>query len=74
MGSKSKKATTPGKRVHQDKTRTGTGIYHPSARPMEVVEDAHGDWWLCDKGVNTHRNFLDQGCWRCGERAFTRDD
>jgi hypothetical protein len=52
----------------------GGGIYHPSARPMEVVKDEHGDWWLCDKGVDRRRDPAQQGCWRCGERAFTRND
>jgi hypothetical protein len=33
-------------------TPLGSGIYHPSARPMEVAKDDRGDWWLCDKGVD----------------------
>ena len=52
----------------------GSGIYHPSARPMEVVKARQGDWWLCDKGVDVRRDLEQQGCWRCGEHAFTRDD
>jgi len=52
----------------------GSGIVHPSARPMEVVQDTHGEWWLCDKGVNRRRDLSEQGCWRCGDRAFTRND
>jgi hypothetical protein len=41
---------------------------------MEVVKDNKGDWWLCDKGVDLRGNLEQQGCWRCGERAFTRND
>ncbi len=52
----------------------GSGIYHPSARPMQVVKDYKGDWWLCDKGVDPRRGLEEQGCWRCGEHAFTRND
>lgn len=55
-------------------TPLGSGIYHPSARPMEVLKDGTGDWWLCDKGVDPRRDLEEQDCWRCGERAFTRND
>ncbi len=54
--------------------RLGSGIIHPSARPLEVVKGAHDEWWLCDKGVDRRRDLAQQGCWRCGERAFTRND
>ncbi len=52
----------------------GSGIIHPSARPMEVVKDERDEWWLCDKGVDRRRDLARQGCWRCGEHAFTRND
>jgi len=55
-------------------TPLGSGIQHTSARPMEVVKDDRGDWWLCDEGVDTRRDLEGQGCWGCGERAFTRND
>jgi hypothetical protein len=32
--------------------KLGLGICHPSPRPMEVVKDGKGEWWLCDKGVH----------------------
>jgi hypothetical protein len=59
---------------YQDRPQVGHGIYHPSARPMEVIKDDQGVFWLCDKGVDTHHNLSEQGCWRCGDLAFTRDD
>ena len=54
--------------------KLGSGVFHPSARPMEVVKDDKGEWWLCDSGVDRLRDLVGQGCWRCGERAFTRND
>jgi hypothetical protein len=74
MDSTTKNVTAAGRDTYHFQTQVGHGIYHPSARPMEVVKDDHGEWWLCDKGVDTHHNLLKQGCWRCGELAFTRDD
>lgn len=47
---------------------------HQAARPMEVIKDKEGELWLCDKGVDKSRDLRAQGCWRCGEVAFTRDD
>ncbi len=46
---------------------------HP-ARPMEVVFEEGGNHWLCDKGVDPDRDLAEQGCWRCGDFAFTRQD
>jgi hypothetical protein len=46
---------------------------HP-ARPMEVVFDKAGDHWLCDKGVDPKGDLASQGCWRCGDFPFTRQD
>ena len=46
---------------------------HP-ARPMEVVFDEAGNHWLCDKGVNPRGDLRSQGCWRCGEFQFTRQN
>ena len=54
--------------------KLGSGVYHPGARPMKVVKDAKGELWLCDKDVDPERNLPSQGCWRCGGRAFTRND
>lgn len=52
----------------------GSGIYHPGARPLEVVKDNNGELWLCDKGVDRRCGLEQQGCWRCGDLAFTRND
>ncbi len=74
--------TVPGERkkaamsatAKEETPKLGTGIYHPSARPMEVVKDDKGKWWLCDKGVDRSHDLEKQGCWPCGGRAFTRND
>ncbi len=47
---------------------------HVAARPMKVVVDEEGSPWLCDDDVDPHRNLASQGCWRCGDMAFTRND
>jgi hypothetical protein len=47
-------------------------VPHVPARPMEVVKDKHGSTWLCDKGVDPEGDLFGQGCWRCGDLAFTR--
>lgn len=52
----------------------GDGIYHPGARPMEVLLDEKGSRWLCDKGVDPDKSFKEQGCWRCRDLQFTRND
>jgi len=46
---------------------------HP-ARPMEVVFEEDGNHWLCDKGVDADGDLAAQGCWRCGDFQFTRQD
>jgi hypothetical protein len=48
--------------------------YGDTARPMKVVVDDDGCTWLCDAGVNKSKDLREQGCWRCDELAFTRDD
>ena len=47
---------------------------HKAARPMKVVVTKDGSTWLCDKAVDEDRDLRTQGCWSCGEVAFTRDD
>jgi hypothetical protein len=56
------------------KPQLGNGIYHPGARPMKVVIDKMGNWWLCDKRISLGKDFKAQGCWRCQDMAFTRND
>ena len=56
------------------KPELGEGVYHPGARPMEVFVDDDECWWLCDKDVNPYKPFEQQGCWRCKDLAFTRND
>ncbi len=52
----------------------GHGIFHPGARPMQVYIAEDGCWWLCDKGIDPKKDFEKQGCWRCKDLAFTRND
>jgi len=59
---------------NQEKPVVGHGVYHPGARPMQVFRDNDGCLWLCDKGVNPVAGFEQQGCWRCRDLAFTRND
>jgi len=47
---------------------------HHAARPMKTVKDGEGDLWLCDGDVDESRSLRNQGCWRCAEMAFTRND
>jgi hypothetical protein len=47
---------------------------HHAARPMEVIFDSHGEPWICDAGVDPARDPISQGCWACGDLAFTRND
>ena len=47
---------------------------HHAARPMKVIRDTKGDLWLCDSDVIPSRDPAKDGCWRCGEMAFTRND
>ena len=52
----------------------GQGVYHPSGRPMQVILDKDGCMWLCDKGVDPSKDLDSQGCWRCKDLQFTRND
>ncbi len=49
---------------------------HKPARPMMVVMDDKGERWLCDsdRSINPKSDLSKQGCWNCGELAFTRND
>ncbi len=47
---------------------------HNAARPMRVVADGNGTMWLCDEEVDDKKALKEQGCWQCGDLAFTRDD
>lgn len=49
-------------------------VPHKAARPMKVVEDEDGRRWLCDADVDESEDLQNQGCWRCEDLAFTRDD
>jgi hypothetical protein len=59
--------------------KSGDTVYaseepHKAARPMKVVTDREGCTWLCDQSVDETKELKDQGCWRCAEVPFTRND
>ena len=57
----------------EKKLRTlGKGVYHPSARPMEVYVDEEGVMYLCDKPIDPNRPLKEQACWTCDMIQFTR--
>jgi hypothetical protein len=58
----------------RSKKAIGHGVYHPGARPMKVFRDDDGCMWLCDKDIDPAKGFEKQGCWRCRDLAFTRND
>jgi hypothetical protein len=41
---------------------------------MKVVMDPEGNPWLCDADVDEKGNLKKQGCWRCSDLPFTRND
>jgi len=59
---------------NETKPNIGDGVFHPSARPMQVYLDKEGCMWLCDKGIDPNKDFDQQGCWRCRDLTFTRND
>jgi len=59
--------------TRQDTVRNEARTHH-AARPMKVVADEAGTRWLCDKMVDERRDLRKQGCWKCGELPFTRND
>ena len=58
---------------HGDTLYVGTEA-HKAARPMRVVVADDGCTWLCDAGVDETGDLKEQGCWRCDDVAFTRND
>jgi len=47
---------------------------HRAARPMKVLTDADGEPWICDSDVDPSGDLEKQGCWRCRDIPFTRND
>lgn len=62
------------KKREQRSEREVPQTLHVAARPMKVVMDEKGCPWLCDAAADPHGNLASQGCWRCSEVAFTRND
>ncbi len=47
---------------------------HHAARPMKVIPDKSGEYWICDDDADPSGDLAKEGCWRCGDLAFTADD
>jgi hypothetical protein len=47
---------------------------HHAARPMKVIPDKRGEYWICDDDADPSGDLAEEGCWRCGELAFTASD
>jgi hypothetical protein len=47
--------------------------HHP-VRPLKVVTDNDGCSWICDANTDEASDLEAQGCWRCSEVQFTRND
>jgi G:T-mismatch repair DNA endonuclease (very short patch repair protein) len=45
--------------------------HHHAARPMKVIPDNRGEYWICDRVADRDADLRAQGCWPCGELAFT---
>jgi hypothetical protein len=60
--------------AQSDKTIWAEPEPHKAARPMRAVVDDDGCSWLCEADVNQDKDLREQGCWNCGEVAFTRND
>ncbi len=58
----------------KENPKLGHGVVHPGARPMKVFLDDDGCMWLCDKDIDPTKGYAEQGCWRCKDMVFTRDD
>jgi hypothetical protein len=45
------------------KVNIGNGILKPGTRPIKVVVDSHGEYWLCDANVDpSSPDFRKSGC------------
>jgi hypothetical protein len=47
---------------------------HHAARPMKVIPDKRGEYWICDNDADPTGDLAKEGCWRCGDLAFTPSD
>ena len=49
--------------AHATKTNAGQGIFKPGKRPIKVVVDEQGEYWLCDANVDPQSDDLRKaGC------------
>ena len=60
--------------IQQTSSRSVAREAHDAARPMKVVVAGDGCTWLCDAEVEEAGDLEAQGCWRCAEVPFTRND
>ena len=49
--------------VQTKKLNVGEGIRKPGSRPIKVIVDDHGEYWLCDAGADPNsKDLRKQGC------------
>ena len=47
---------------------------HRAARPLKVIPDWNGEYFICDSNVDPNGDLEKQGGWRCGDLAFSASD
>jgi hypothetical protein len=58
--------------TQKKKSKLGSGVIHPSARPMKVYVDDQGVMYLCDKDIDQNKSLKGQACWTCDQVLFNR--
>jgi hypothetical protein len=49
--------------VQKNKSNVGEGIVKPGARPIRVIVDDSGEYWLCDAHIDPNTtDFRNAGC------------
>jgi hypothetical protein len=56
----------------KNESQLGSGVLHPSARPMKVYVDDYGVMYLCDRDIDPTKPLKNQACWTCDQVLFNR--
>ena len=48
--------------MSNESSSIGNGIVKPGARPIKIMVDGEGEYWICDSDVDPSGDFLSQGC------------
>jgi hypothetical protein len=46
----------------EKKIHLGNGVLKPGTRPIKVIVDESGEYWLCDANVDTDTANLEKDC------------